>query len=193
MYRVPARYRECSMTNSHDYCTFLSSGKQDRYRKNFYVRSSETPRCPHCGRVLDVVGSRKRKLRKDDGSTTVLIIRRLRCERCGRVHHELPDMAVPYKRFCADTVEEILSHKGKGTYPCESSTAARLRIWFSLLRGYWEGALSALKNLHKQDEQLQLMLLSLTPVQPSRLAAGWLKKIVRLLVNSCFWLQTRSA
>ena len=86
-----------------------------------------------------------------------------------------------------------MSRKNNGTYPCEPSTAARLRIWFSLLREYWEGALRALKNLYKQDEQLQTLLLSLTPVQPSRLATGWLKKIVRLLVNSCFWLQTRSA
>jgi len=102
-------------------------------------------------------------------------------------------MIIPYKRHCADTVEEILTGKAKQTYPCESSTALRLKIWFSLLREYFERSLTAIKYIYKQDEQLQQELSSLIPLCPASLAAGWLKKLVRILVNSGHWSQTRLA
>ena len=157
------------------------------------MRSSETPHCPHCGRILRAVGSRKRTLRDTDGSKLKLIVRRLFCEYCHRIHHELPDLIVPYKRHCADTIEEILSDKDSDTYPCETSTAVRLRHWFSLLRGYWERALIALRHLYENDEQILADLSMFIPFQPALFSAGWLKKIVRILVNAGFWIQTRLA
>lgn len=123
----------------------------------------------------------------------MLIVRRLFCEHCHRIHHELPDLIVPYKRHCADTIEEILSDKDSDTYPCETSTAVRLRHWFSLLRGYWERALIALRHLYENDEQILTDLSMFIPFQPSLFSAGWLKKIVRILVNAGFWIQTRLA
>ena len=112
---------------------------------------------------------------------------------CHRIHHELPDAVVPYKRHCADTIEEILSDKDSTTYPCETSTAARLQVWFSLLLNYWERALTALRHIHENDVLIQKEIANLLPLQPPRLITGWLKKIVRILVNAGFWIQTRSA
>ena len=142
---------------------------------------------------MEVVGSRKRILREADGSSTSLIVRRLKCMHCQQIHHELPDCIVPYKRHCVETVEEILSGTDSQTYACETSTAIRLRAWFSLLREYFENALEALKHLYKQDERIQQELSSLIPLCPASLAAGWLKMLVRFIVNSGFWLQTRLA
>ena len=142
---------------------------------------------------MTVIGSKKRCMRESDGGSKTLIIRRLKCFHCHRIHHELPDMIVPYKRHCADTVEEILTGTEKETYPCETSTARRLKIWFSLLREYFERSLAAIKYIYKQDKQLQQELSSLIPLCPASLAAGWLKKLVRILVNSGHWLQTRLA
>ena len=48
---------------------------------------------------------------REDGSTATLIIRRLRCRKCGRIHHELPDSIVPYKRYDADAIETKLTDK----------------------------------------------------------------------------------
>lgn len=142
---------------------------------------------------MTIIGSKKRSLRESDGNSMTLIVRRLKCLHCHRIHHELPDMIIPYKRHCADTVEEILSGTDKQTYPCETSTALRLKIWFSLLREYFERSLTAIKHLYKQDEQLQQELSSLISLCPASLATGWLKRLVRILVNSGFWLQTRLA
>lgn len=45
----------------------------------------------------------------DSGGTPLsMIIRRLRCGQCGKVHHELPDVVVPYKRHCAETIEKVI-------------------------------------------------------------------------------------
>ena len=146
-----------------------------------------------CDSLLYVSGSRKRRLREADGSQSILIVRRLRCGHCCRIHHELPAVAVPSKTHCSETVEEILSGKGSSTYPCENSTAARLRTWFLLLREYCESALTAIMHLHKQDRQLKEELSALIPLDPAALPAGWLKKVVRALVGAGFWQQTRSA
>lgn len=102
-------------------------------------------------------------------------------------------MVVPYKHHSAEVIEEILAERGEETYPCETSTALRLRCWFSLLREYCEKALCAIRQIHKQDETLCQELSAFIPLTPASLAAGWLKSIVRILVNSGFWLQTRFA
>ena len=123
----------------------------------------------------------------------MLIIRRLRCEHCRQIHHEFPDTVVPYKRYSEEVIEEILAEREEETYPCETSTAFRLRCWFSLLREYFERALCAIRYIHRQDEVIFQELSDLIPLTPASLAAGWLKSIVRILVNSDFWLQTRFA
>jgi len=140
-----------------------------------------------------VAGSRKRILRESDGQKSVLIIRRLKCEHCRRIHHELPDSIVPYKRYSADAIEEILAERKEEIYPCETSTALRLRCWFSLLREYFEMALAAIRYRHREDNVIWQRLSSLMPLSPTALAAGWLRSIVRILVNSGLWSQTRSA
>ena len=97
-------------------------------------------------------------IRQADGDSCTLLIRRLRCGDCGRVHHELPDIVVPYKRYDSETIEEILSPKDNSpSFPGETSTASRLRLWFLLLRGYFEGTRQAvlLLALQSASERIQ--------------------------------------
>ena len=102
-------------------------------------------------------------------------------------------MIVPYKRYSAEAIEEILAEKEVNIYVCENSTALRLKCWFSLLREYFEKALRVIRYRYRQDEGIWKELSAFIPLTPSSLSAGWLKSIVRILVNSDFWLQTRSA
>lgn len=95
------------------------------------MRGSGHSHCPCCGVALHVIGTRSRKLRQTDGSTISLIVRRFRCSKCGRIHHELPDMIVPYKRYSADCIAMVLT---ASDHPCEISTALRLRVWFKILK-----------------------------------------------------------
>jgi hypothetical protein len=168
---------------------------QARYRENFYVKSREAAHCPCCDGCLAVVGSRKRFLIQPDGSKIWLIIRRLYCTHCNRIHHELPDMVMPYKRYSTQAVEEILSGTASASIPvaCENSTVRRIRIWFSLLRSYFVSCLLSLKQLFQQDADFLTGIDKMLPLEVSTLPAGWLKYLVRILVNSGRWRQTRSA
>lgn len=160
------------------------------------MRSREIPYCPHCSREMRVAGSRKRKVTGLDGKEKVLIIRRLRCDSCRRIHHELPDFIVPYKHYSAEVVENILQEPEETAdfcSPCENSTVRRTIRWFSLLLSYLEAAVRSLIELNRHNSTLINELSSLLPLQPKRLPAGWLKRLVRTLVNSGRWLQTRLA
>jgi len=153
------------------------------------VKSHETSLCPHCNGRLKACGSRKRGLKKTDGSNSKYIIRRLQCNTCKMIHHELPDVMVPYRRYESDAIENVLSVEsiGDATYfPGEEKTARRIRLWFYLLKDYIEGSIQGISALYGVDITLCVPLFPLKG-QP----AGWLKVIVRSLVNSGRWPQTR--
>ncbi|MBQ9634706.1 MAG: hypothetical protein IJV12_00625 [Acidaminococcaceae bacterium] len=141
------------------------------------------------------MGSRKRFLIQSDGSKIWLIIRRLNCPHCNRIHHELPDMVIPYKRYSTQAVEDILSGAASTPLPvaCENSTIRRIRIWFSLLRSYFESCLQSLKQLFQTDADFLIEIDKMVPLEVVTLPAGWLRCLVRALVNSGRWRQTRSA
>ena len=158
------------------------------------MRSNERPSCPDCDSPLKAVGSRKRIIRRSDGERHTLIIRRLKCGKCGCLHHELPDIIVPYKRYDAETIEKVLSEKeNTPSFPCETSTAVRLRVWFLLLRSYFEGTVRSLLFIYRRDRDLCGELSGLASLDPAILENGWLKRLVRTIVNSGRWRQTRSA
>lgn len=177
----------------YDYYKWLSLRWQ--YLKwFFYIRSNETVPCPFCEKRLKVIGSRKRGVIEYSGEKRILVIRRLKCLGCGRIHHELPDIIIPYKRYGSETVECIVSLTDENDYPCELSTAKRLKIWFYLLRKYFNNTLISLTFLYDYDKELCKEIGSLiTRLNSSTGVTGWLKKLVRYLVNSGRWLHTRSA
>lgn len=104
---------------------------------------------------------------------------------------------MPYKRHEAETIEQIIASPegdGNASYPCEASTVYRIKVWFSLLREYLESSIQALKELYRNDAVLYEELCALSPYPDvHRYTDGWLKRLVRILVNSGRWRQTRSA
>ena len=86
----------------------------------FLIRSRENSNCPICEHLLNVIGSRKRGIIEDDGTKRMLVIRRLRCERCNCIHHELPGEIVPYKRYSSEAIEKSIC--GANEEACEFST-----------------------------------------------------------------------
>jgi hypothetical protein len=160
------------------------------------VRSKENNPCPICEQELKVIGSRIRGLIEFSGEKKKLVIRRLRCIGCRRIHHELPDIIVPYKRYSCEAIEFIISPsmESENNYPCELSTAVRLKIWFYLLREYFKNSLISLTFLHACDKGLcKEIRWLISRLNNSSGVTGWLKKLVRYIVNSGRWLHTRSA
>jgi len=163
----------------------------------FFIKSAEKSYCPCCGNDLKVCGSRKRSVIDEEGSKKILVIRRLKCEYCGKIHHELPDMLVPYKRYASLWIESVIARQKTCCVAVDESTIYRWQRWFSDSGRYYLDSLIAIKKrLHfKNHEHLSRphgTALEGIIFQLNR-ETGWLAALVRMLVNTKMWVQTRSA
>ena len=87
--------------------------------------------CPLCLHTrLYVIGSRKRKYIDAHGTQKCLLIRRLKCGKCRKIHHELPDIITPYKRHCTQTVKAVIKNNIENLC-CENSTIKRIELWWN--------------------------------------------------------------
>jgi hypothetical protein len=126
------------------------------------------------------------------GDRCAVSIRRLRCKGCGKIHHELPDFLVPYKRHCAETVEKIVEGN-IGDVCCEGSTIKRIGRWFEARAGYFFGCLEsiALRSGIAVAVEAGPKLMRIKASFGGR--SGWLGSLVRMTVNANLWPHTRSA
>ncbi|NLI93436.1 MAG: transposase family protein [Peptococcaceae bacterium] len=164
----------------------------------FLVRCTESIPCPCCGSDLKVIGSRKRKYKVTGEETRILIVRRLRCKDCSKIHHELPDCLVPYKRYASLSIEQVLSEtQSLPDLAADEVTLYRLKEWFHGILPYLIGGLRSIAIRLGQDPVKD-------PSVPSQSVhqkighyvgndPGWLARIVRPIVNANLWIHTRSA
>lgn len=144
----------------------------------FWVKGTEEVPCPCCTERLEIIGSRERKVRGEGGELRRLVIRRLRCTGCRKIHHELPDLLVPYKRYESACIEQTVTEPEASVTVCaETSTLRRWRLGFRL----W---------LHS-PAALPLPSVSIEAFRYE--GPGWLARIVRSVANAQLWLHTRFA
>ena len=107
------------------------------------VKSEEKSICPIClSEALKVIGSRNRRAINSNGENLIIVIRRLKCSTCKKIHHELPDILVPYKRYLSKCIEAIIDGQG-GRIPCENSSIYRLKRWFKGIEAHIKGSLTS--------------------------------------------------
>ena len=141
----------------------------------YYVQTDEIPLCPICVSELIKKGRRKRKSLNQEGMWVVFSIRRLKCCKCKKTHHELPDCIIPYKRYGTRAIENIINDVAEVF--CEESTIWRIKVWWTLMQSYVINIAASLSAKYGY---------SITEVKK-------VAEIVRLLVNSNSWPGTRSA
>jgi len=145
--------------------------------KATYVWAEEEIVCPICGyKKMKPKGRRKRRIIMTNGEIRILKIRRLKCKRCKKIHHELPDIIVPYKHHSAQTIEIIINEADESN-PCEESTINRIKAWWVNIQLYIESVAASLKFKYNITFPKEIKLL----------------EIVRALVNTHLWPGTRSA
>jgi len=163
----------------------------------FFVRSGEQNPCPVCDSVLKIIGSRRRGYIKEEGDRRILMIRRLRCTSCNRIHHELPDCLVPYKRHESSSIEAAVAGTSALTVAADESTISRWKQWFSAIAGYFVGALLSIGIRYGVQSVEGVSALPQSSLQRIWHYVGdaprWLARVVRPVVNANFWVQTRSA
>lgn len=155
----------------------ITKYRQEQKDGKIYIRSEEVSTCPICHSTLNVIGSRERKSIGTDGEQQVFIIRRLRCtdEGCRSIHHELPDIFVPYKRHCTETIEQAISG-GERASTLEQSTVRKIRNWWESVSQYFHNILRALEARYGVNFSEVIKT----------------SEIVRAVVNSNLWIHTRS-
>jgi hypothetical protein len=164
----------------------------------FFVRCAEVVPSPCCGEQLKVIGSRKRTSRSSTGEVRVLALRRLRCTGCRKIHHELPDSLVPYKRYESTCLEDVVSEEaGVSVIAADDSTLYRWRSWFQEQATYWYGALTSIAaRFHQQPVEVSSTLSWSAHQRIGHIvgdAPGWLARVVRPIANVNLWLHTRFA
>lgn len=127
-----------------------------------------------------MIGSRPRAVRKPNGVSIFLIIRRLRCCECGSVHHELPNRIIPYKRQDAECVARILA---ESYHPCEISSIRRLRIWFGVLK---QAVLESLRLPSEVRHFKELLIMSAS--QSAKAIENLLKFLVKKAAEAGRWI-----
>ncbi|MCL2589167.1 MAG: DUF6431 domain-containing protein [Oscillospiraceae bacterium] len=141
----------------------------------YFIRSEESSICPVCSVLLLVIGSRKRGVIGSDGWKLTLVLRRLRCQDCRTIHHELPDTVVPYKRHCAEIIEKVIAGDIESVC-CEERTIRRLRAWWAVCLLYFENVLASLREKYGT-------VFSVCPAP---------REIIRAVANANLWVHTRS-
>jgi len=136
----------------------------------------EKSTCPICRSELNPKGWPKRQTKLSGGEKITLKVRRYECRKCASFHRELPDMIVPYKRHCLETIEKIVAGAATDVC-CEESTIRRIRVWWAAMQLYIKNALNSIK------ERFEINLSAVK--KPG--------EIVRALVNTHLWPSTRSA
>jgi len=150
--------------------------KERRADGKIYILSDENNMCPICLGVFIVIGIRDRKLTEGSGSKETLVIRRLRCKDCRKIHHELPDMIIPYKRHCAETIENVIAGEIVDVC-CDFVTEYRIKKWWAAFRLYFESV----------KVSLQIKYRAIFPANPTP------REIVRAITNTNLWVHTRTA
>lgn len=163
----------------------------------FFVRSMEQIPCPCCGERLNVIGSRRRKYLTSLSQPKVLVIRRLRCCHCSRIHHELPDVLVPYKRYASEAIEPVVADEPALSVAVDESTLTRWRHWFAECAEHFAGCLESIRIRYGHDSAQEPSALASSVLQRIWHYVGesplWLARVVRPVANTNHWIHTRSA
>lgn len=147
---------------------------------------------------MNVIGSRRRKIVSEGGEDRLLVIRRLRCSHCQKIHHELPDCIVPYKRYESSCIEQVISEPDTlSSVASDDATLLRWKNWFHEQCSYWLGCLVSITIRFHHDPVGKSSVSSQSAHHSIGHyvgdAPGWLARIVRPIVNSNLWVHTRSA
>lgn len=75
------------------------------------IYNSDVPVCPCCNAPVKVRDSRIRRVKDADGNLYIFRLRRLKCEKCGRLHIEIPDMMMKNKHYSKTAIDAYLYNK----------------------------------------------------------------------------------
>ena len=109
---------------------------------------------------------------------------------CSKIHHELPDLLVPYKRYDAESIEGVVAEPARKDIAADESTLLRWRTWFIAWTVYAQGCLNSISirfHLPVENSSGRSQSALHTLGRFVGITVGWLKRTVRSIVNSHLW------
>jgi hypothetical protein len=142
--------------------------------------------------LMKIIGSRQRSYLDDNTNKKILIIRRLKCENCNKIHHELPSFLLPYKRHRVETIQlaiddpkALIKNKNVGAaipYVPET-TIRKIKLWAEVFLQY------AFECVRLRRLRYPVANEPPPPSTPEELRQGanWLAKLVVEVANFFPW------
>lgn len=156
-------------------------------------RRDEKPVCPVCQSPMKYRDTRRRHIRKEGGAKSWGRIRRLFCERCHRLHNELPANLSPYKHYETGVIEGVVDDViteddlESEDYPC-AKTMERWKQWVEHNRQFIEGYIRTigfmLLNLGVEFLKVQGSILDYLRDKFRSGENHWLSIVNRLVYNT---------
>ena len=156
--------------------------------KIFFVKSKEISYCPICSGELSVRSSKNRKVIKDDGTKDTYRLRVLKCRSCGKIHIELPDFIQPFKHYESEVIETVIDGASYSC-PAEESTQRHWRMQFTEKAKQIDGMLTSIWMEIKMIPAKLMHKVSLLK-NIRKTGTGWLRAVMRQLVNSGKYIHT---
>lgn len=150
----------------------------------YYLSINEKLYCPFCGKELIYRDSRGRIWCHCNGPADKIMIHRMFCDTCNKLHTVLPDVLVPHKHYGASEIETVLESKERSD-EVSDSTVARWRQWLRGNETQIEGVLQSLK-LEAEDKLPELRSKENLFAQLKTIAQNWLSVVSRLVINGGF-------
>ena len=151
--------------------------------------SNDTHHCPECGAVLKHRDYKRRIMKLEGGAKQFILIERLQCKACRRLHNALPYFLVPYKHYKTDIISGVLDNivspddLDDEDYPCEE-TMKRWHHWFRSNHENIDGFMKSIgyRFLGFGEDLLNSKISLLTHLRKS--SELWLETIIRIIYNS---------
>lgn len=142
-----------------------------------YILADEPLVCSFCGcEKIIKKGWRRRGSIDHHNKFKRLMVRRVKCKDCNKIHHVLPITIVPYKHYNAEAIEMIICGQANETH-CEECEINRIKLWWIRMSLY---------ILNKVDVITKKTKKVIT-------AESKLDTITRTLANAHLWPGTRVA
>ena len=149
--------------------------------------------CPICAGALKVRDSKRRKLlcTTEEIAGKTYLLRRLRCETCGKLHTELPDSMKPYKHYETDAIQAEID--GSQENPsADESTLRRWKVGFHKAVDQIEGALRSLWE-RRSGIHYPLLPQDSLLITARKQIPRWLRFVNKALNNKEFDVHTQFA
>ena len=117
------------------------------------IQGIESIPCPICGGRLYHYDTRDRSVRIDEERHYHLMLRRLRCVGCMKLHLELPDFLLPRQRCFKSVIERAVNKKPVAIVK-DPRTPNRWKRWWRTWENYLKDALSSLVHRELIDSIL---------------------------------------